>query len=99
MVLSWLLNSLHRDLAPSVLYTTLASDVWINLKDRFSLSNGPCIYQLQRSIATLRQHILKALWDELSNFVNQSACHLRSLESVYFLPTMGAIDAVLHGSE
>ena len=36
MVLSWILHSLHPDIASSVLYCTSASMVWNDLEDRFS---------------------------------------------------------------
>lgn len=42
MVLSWLLNSPHRDLAPTVLYADTAAAVWRkDLHDRFSPSKVP----------------------------------------------------------
>nr|DAD45368.1 TPA_asm: hypothetical protein HUJ06_003598 [Nelumbo nucifera] len=35
MVLSWILNAIYRDLAPSILYAESALDVWSDLKERF----------------------------------------------------------------
>lgn len=89
MVLSWLLNSIHRDLVSSVLYATSAASVWSDLKDRFSPSDGPRIYALERSIATLHQgnesiamyyNTLKGYWDELAQFDSPSAHSSVSLE-------------------
>ncbi|XP_010250376.1 PREDICTED: uncharacterized protein LOC104592635 [Nelumbo nucifera] len=83
MVLSWILNAIHRDLAPSILYAESALDVWSDLNERFSLRNGPRIYQLQRSIATLQQHsqsvavyynTLKGHWDELTTHAPPPSC-------------------------
>lgn len=51
--------------------------MWNDLKERFSQSNGPRVFQLQKAVFDLTQgnnsvssyytH-LKGLWDELSNF-------------------------------
>jgi hypothetical protein len=77
MVTSWILNSVSKDIAASVIYIDNAADVWIDLKERFSQKNGPRIYQIQKSISALSQDDLsvgayftkiKALWDELSNY-------------------------------
>lgn len=55
MILSWILNSLEPDLANSVIYVETAHEVWTDLKDRFSQSNAPRIFQIQRSIALHNQ--------------------------------------------
>ncbi|KAF5442944.1 hypothetical protein F2P56_035549 [Juglans regia] len=77
MILSWILNSLSKEIAASVIYVDSASDMWSDLQERFSQSNGPRIYQLQKSIASLMQNDLyvsayftqmKGLWDELMNY-------------------------------
>ena len=72
MVLSWLLNSIGPSISDSVIYTEHASAVWTDLKGRFSQSNAPRIFQLQREIVSLQQNTLsvtlyyklKGLWDE-----------------------------------
>ena len=55
MVLSWLLNSLSKEISASVIYLDTAFEVWQDLKERFSQSNGPRVYQLQKAIASLNQ--------------------------------------------
>ena len=35
-ILSWLVNSLSKDLATSVMYIHTARDLWIDMHDRFS---------------------------------------------------------------
>ncbi|XP_030553377.2 uncharacterized protein LOC115757331 [Rhodamnia argentea] len=83
MVLSWLLNSIHCDLAASVLYADFTVAVWKDLYDRFSPSNGPRIFALERAMATLQQNndsvtkyfnTLKAYWDELGTLVPIPSC-------------------------
>lgn len=54
MVMSWLLNSIHHNLAHTVLYADSAATVWADLKSRFSTINGPRIYDLERRIATIQ---------------------------------------------
>jgi len=35
MVLSWLLNSISKDIAASVLYINTSDEMWLDLKERF----------------------------------------------------------------
>ncbi|RVX03498.1 Retrovirus-related Pol polyprotein from transposon RE1 [Vitis vinifera] len=82
MILSWILNSLSQDLADSVIFSTTAQEVWEDLRDRFSQSNAPRIFQIERDIACLTQDQmtvaayytrLKKLWDELGSY-NDTVC-------------------------
>jgi hypothetical protein len=82
MILSWILNSLTQDLADSVIFSTTAQEVWKDLRDRFSQSNAPRIFQIERDIACLAQDQLtvaayytrlKKLWDELGSY-NDTVC-------------------------
>ncbi|XP_042950295.1 uncharacterized protein LOC122282409 [Carya illinoinensis] len=58
MVLSWILNSLNKDIAASVIFIESAADVWKDLQERFSHSNGPRIFQLRKAIFSLSQEQL-----------------------------------------
>ncbi|KAL0331756.1 UNVERIFIED_CONTAM: Retrovirus-related Pol polyprotein from transposon RE2 [Sesamum angustifolium] len=51
MVVSWLLNSISKDIAEAFLYTTSAQDLWEELATRFGESNGPMLYDIQKRIA------------------------------------------------
>lgn len=55
MVISWLLNSISKDLADSVLYIETDAGIWEDLTGRFSQRNGPQIFQVHKSIASLSQ--------------------------------------------
>ncbi|CAL8999400.1 unnamed protein product [Prunus brigantina] len=88
MVLSWILNSLEQDIADSVIYSDTAHDIWQDLEERFSQSNAPRIFQIQRDIASLTQDQmtvaayytkLKGLWDELASYNNVSPCSQRRI--------------------
>ncbi|KAL2252650.1 UNVERIFIED_CONTAM: Retrovirus-related Pol polyprotein from transposon TNT 1-94 [Sesamum indicum] len=56
MVITWILNSISKDIAEAFLYTTSARNLWLDLEARFGESNGPLLYHLQKK--------LKKLWDE-----------------------------------
>ncbi|CAH9072793.1 unnamed protein product [Cuscuta europaea] len=75
LVMSWILHSIHVNLAHTVLYAPDAATVWSDLKARFSTSSGPQIYDLERQISTLNQNDdtiavyhnkLQRLWSELT---------------------------------
>jgi hypothetical protein len=77
MVLSWILNSLSKEISSSVIYLDTSIEVWKDLKERFSQGNGPRIYQLQKAIASFNQDQgsvssyytkFKGSWDELMNY-------------------------------
>lgn len=44
MVISWLLNTLSREIAESVLYSKTAREIWLELEERFGQSTGPQLY-------------------------------------------------------
>ncbi|XP_040998951.1 uncharacterized protein LOC121244808 [Juglans microcarpa x Juglans regia] len=91
MILSWLLNSLAKEIAASVIYVESAKEVWSDLQERFSQGNGPRIFQLQKSIASLMQNDLsvsayftqmKGLWDELMNYRPLPVCSCGGLRTL-----------------
>lgn len=55
MVISWLLNSLSREIYESVLYYSTAKDIWVELEDRFGQSSDPRLFQLQKELSDLVQ--------------------------------------------
>ena len=76
MVIGWIMTSLERTVAKSVMYYNTARDVWINLEDRFGQSSSTQLYHIQEDLASLTQSgsniaeyytKAKALWDELDN--------------------------------
>ncbi|RVW94694.1 Ankyrin repeat-containing protein [Vitis vinifera] len=50
MVISWLLNSIHPNIANNVIYAETAVGIWANLRERFSQGNNSRIYQIKRDI-------------------------------------------------
>ncbi|XP_024017548.1 uncharacterized protein LOC112090450 [Morus notabilis] len=77
IVISWILNSVSKEISVSVLFSDSAFKIWIDLEDRFQQSNGPRIFQLHQELVNHVQNQqsvgvyftrLKALWEELNNF-------------------------------
>ncbi|XP_061342440.1 uncharacterized protein LOC133288645 [Gastrolobium bilobum] len=92
MVISWLLNSVTKEIADSLLYFTNAYEAWANLKTRFSQANGPRIFQLKQQISSLCQGSmdvngyytkLKWLWDELLDYAPLPSCTCGALRHIH----------------
>ena len=75
MVISWILNSISKEIIEDFLHTTSARELWKELEERFGESNGLLLYQVQRELSFISQgsmHVvqyytkLKKLWDELT---------------------------------
>ncbi|KAE8735959.1 C2H2-like zinc finger protein [Hibiscus syriacus] len=54
LVISWILNSVSKDIAASLLYHTTA-EMWKDLVDCFQQSNGPRLFQLKKLLCELVQ--------------------------------------------
>ncbi|KAI9165452.1 hypothetical protein LWI28_014477 [Acer negundo] len=74
---SWIVNALSLEISDMVIYYSTAHEVWEDLCERFSQSNAPRVFEIQRDIAYLRQEQLsvsvyytrlKGLWDELASY-------------------------------
>ncbi|KAH0664890.1 hypothetical protein KY285_026096 [Solanum tuberosum] len=83
MVTSWLLNSLSKDIADSVIYSKTARDLYIDLEQRFGQSNGAKLFYLQKELSDLVQANfevagyntkMKRLWDELDSLNSDNRC-------------------------
>lgn len=81
MVHSWIINTLIPEIADSVIYYTIAHEVWEDLRERFSQCNAPRIFEIQREITYHQQEQLsvsayytklKGLWDELASYSEAS---------------------------
>ena len=83
MVISWILNSLSRDLADGVLFLQTASEIWSELNQRFEQSSDALLYQIQQQLYSISQGSesfssyftkLTKIWDELRNVQNFPTC-------------------------
>ncbi|KAF5481760.1 hypothetical protein F2P56_002388 [Juglans regia] len=77
LVLSWLINSISKDIRNSLLYVDSALDLWNKLKTRYLRSDGPRVFHLEKSLSSINQgsssiteyfSMFKALWDEYVSF-------------------------------
>ncbi|XP_010260889.1 PREDICTED: uncharacterized protein LOC104599848 [Nelumbo nucifera] len=75
MVISWILNSMSKEMIEAFVYTPTARALWLELEEKFGQSNGPQLYQPRRQIASIEQgnnivvvysNNLKKLWDEIN---------------------------------
>ncbi|XP_073270434.1 uncharacterized protein [Primulina huaijiensis] len=83
LVLSWIMNSVSKEIFGGIVYSTDASVVWTDIKDQFDKVNGSGIFSLHRDIGRLVQGNntissyyckLKQLWDEYSSLVTLPSC-------------------------
>ena len=51
MVHSWIINTINPEISDSVIYYTTTIEVWEDLREQFSQSNAPRIFEIQRDIA------------------------------------------------
>ncbi|XP_075086067.1 uncharacterized protein LOC142168812 [Nicotiana tabacum] len=80
LVVSWLTNSLTKEISRSVEYSELAKDIWNELEERYGKADGARIFELKKDLAHTSQGSLdiasyfnkiKQLWDEIASiFVN-----------------------------
>lgn len=62
MVISWILNSLAKEIADSVEYVSDSFELWKELEDRYDQTNGAKLYQVQREIMNcLKEHWISQL--------------------------------------
>ncbi|XP_073049302.1 uncharacterized protein [Primulina eburnea] len=89
MVISWILNSVSREIADSLLYMSTAYEIWNDLRDRFHQSNAPRVFQIKKLLTGLHQGSMdissyytrmRTLWDELKDFQPISVCHCGSIK-------------------
>ncbi|PNX82965.1 hypothetical protein L195_g039002, partial [Trifolium pratense] len=83
MLVSWILNTIEADLRSTVSYAENARDLWLDIKERLSVVNGPRIQQLKLDLARCKQDgmsvvtyygKLKLLWDDLANYDQIPVC-------------------------
>ena len=77
LLVSWMRNTIEASLRSTISHEEVAETLWNDIKDRFSIANGPRVQQLKSDLASWRQKgmtivdyyaKLKQIWDELSNY-------------------------------
>ncbi|KAF5471039.1 hypothetical protein F2P56_011514 [Juglans regia] len=83
LVLSWLMNSISKDIRNNLLYVVSTADLWNELKTRYLRSDGPRVFHLEISLSYINQGSLsvteyfnafKTLWDEYVSYRPFSIC-------------------------
>ncbi|XP_058750910.1 uncharacterized protein LOC131623932 [Vicia villosa] len=83
MLVSWILNMVEPSLRTTMSYFETSKELWDDIKERFSVVNGPRVQQLKSELAKCKQGglsmvayygKLKALWDDLVNHEQALAC-------------------------
>nr|KYP50494.1 hypothetical protein KK1_027746 [Cajanus cajan] len=91
VVISWLYNSVSKEIITSILFVTTAQEIWEDLKIRFSRKNGPRIFQLRRQLMSLQQGPddvgtyytkLKSIWEELFGYTPTFPCTCGGLQQL-----------------
>ncbi|XP_073059697.1 uncharacterized protein [Primulina eburnea] len=104
IVISWILNSVSKEISASVLFSESAANIWDDLQERYQQSNGPRIFQLRRDLINLRQEQqsvsvyftkLEALWEELNNFRPLCSCGRCICEGVKKMDTHYQMDYIM----
>ena len=71
------MNTIEPSLRSTISHMEVAQDLWEDIKERFSIMNGPRIQQLKAELVECKQRgltivayygELKKLWEELGNF-------------------------------
>lgn len=83
MVISWLLNSLAKEISESVLYSNTASEIWKELEERYGQSNGAQLYEIEKELSQVSQGAnsiatyytkIKKLWDRIQSLRSLPSC-------------------------
>ena len=67
MVISWLLNSLHKNVRDSVLFHSTASAIWTELNERYGQTNKARLFHAQKAVSCISQGD-----QDIANFFNQA---------------------------
>jgi len=58
MIISWIINSVSKEIASSIIYCNSSREVWDDIKERYSQKNGPRIFLLKKTLPSLKQENL-----------------------------------------
>lgn len=83
MVATWIMNSVEKKIAQSLLYMSTAESIWKNLLARFKQDDAPRVYEIEQRLGSIQQGSmdvtayyteLVTLWEEHKNFVDLPVC-------------------------
>ena len=108
IIISWILNSVSKEILASVIFSQSAFEIWNDLKERFQQRNGPRIFQLRRDLMNHTQGQLsisayftklKIIWEEWSNYKPSCTCGKCSCEGNKKLAENYHMEYVIYGFE
>lgn len=53
MVISWILGALSKSIGRSVIYSTSAHQMWLELEERYGVSNGAQLFGLHKELTKI----------------------------------------------
>ncbi|KAK4428671.1 hypothetical protein Salat_1166900 [Sesamum alatum] len=83
MLVAWVFNTIEPSLRSTIKYMENVKDLWEDLRQRFSIGNGPRVQQLKADIANCKQAgqavvsyygQLKMMWDALVSYEPIPVC-------------------------
>ncbi|KAJ1433739.1 Retrotransposon gag domain [Sesbania bispinosa] len=84
-----IINSLSKEIASNINYTSTAAEIWADLQQRFLQQNDPRQFQLRRELSSISQGNsyvgsyftkLKALWEEYNNHRPDHKCTCKGVQ-------------------
>ncbi|XP_057755447.1 uncharacterized protein LOC130974595 [Arachis stenosperma] len=69
IVSTWILNSVSKEIASSLIFAGSAHEIWTDLGHRFQQKNGPRIYELRKDLINMKQDSLS-----VSQFFTKLVC-------------------------
>lgn len=90
MICSWLINSVSKKIADSIIYLPIAFAVWNDLRDRFRQNNLPRVFQIKKQLDALHQCAidvtsyftqLKIIREKLVSFQSFPDCDCRRMKA------------------
>nr|GEY64528.1 serine carboxypeptidase S28 family protein [Tanacetum cinerariifolium] len=79
IVIGWLMAPVNEFIAKSIMFVSIASEIWLQLEKRFALSNGSRKYKLNMEIYDTKQSgqpiyeyytKMKCIWEELDSMAD-----------------------------
>lgn len=106
IVCTWIVNSVNKAIAKSIMYLETARQMWLDIHDQFKQSDGPRTSEIKQQIFSEVQGSqsvseyytkLKQLWEDLKNHERsyRCCCSLESCESYKLLMERDEQDRVL----
>lgn len=94
MVISQILNALSSEIVGSIVYMNSASEMWLELIERFGKLNGPQLFQIQKELSQISQGSsniityytkIKGFWDEIQTLCNLPQCSCGASQELHKL--------------